>query len=134
TAAGPGLALVGVTVLTSHDQESFGQAIGREAPSLDAEVARLAELAMKGGLAGIVCSPHEARRMRATLGPAAAIVVPGIRRPGDTPGDQRRTATPAEAVAAGASHLVVGRPVTAADDPAGVLDELLHAAQTGSLA
>ncbi|MEO8227048.1 MAG: orotidine-5'-phosphate decarboxylase [Gemmatimonadota bacterium] len=127
-AAGTELALVGVTVLTSHDAESFGRAIGGVPASVDAEVERLAALAAEGGLAGIVCSPHESRRMRALLGPAAAIVVPGIRGPGDAPGDQRRTATAERAVADGASHLVVGRPVTNAPDPSAALDALLEAA------
>ncbi len=129
--AGSELALVGVTVLTSHDDASFGRALGREAAHVGAEVERLAGLAADAGLAGIVCSPHETAAMRTRLGPAARIVVPGIRRAGGAADDQRRTATPAAAIAAGATHLVVGRALSEAPDPLAVLDELLAAACVG---
>lgn len=117
-AAGPDLALVGVTVLTSHSPEEFARCVGRPAPDLLSEAVRLAREAVSAGLAGVVCSPHEIAAVREAVGPAARVVVPGIRRPGDAPGDQVRTATPAAAVRAGATHLVVGRPVTQAADPA----------------
>lgn len=127
-AAGPLLALVGVTVLTSHTPASFAQATGRSDPDLIAEAVRLAELAVQAGLAGVVCSPGEARQVRSALGPSGRIVVPGIRRAADRADDQSRAATPAEAARAGATHLVVGRPVLRADDPAaawaGFLEEL----------
>jgi orotidine-5'-phosphate decarboxylase len=78
-------------------------------------------------LAGVVCSPLEVERIRAGIGEEALIVVPGIRRPGDADGDQSRTATPAEAVRDGATHLVVGRPILAAEDPAAALEEFVSA-------
>ena len=122
------VALVGVTVLTSHDSGSFGSAIGRPNPDLTAEIERLARSAVAGGLAGVVCSPHETALIRALVGPDAHVVVPGIRRAADPAGDQSRVAGPAEAVASGASHLVVGRPILTASDPAAVLLELQEAA------
>ena len=75
----------------------------------------------------MVCSPFEVERLRAGLGPEPLIVVPGIRRADDGVGDQRRTATPREAVAAGATHLVVGRPILQCPDPAAALQEFLSA-------
>jgi orotidine-5'-phosphate decarboxylase len=123
-AAGPDLALVGVTVLTSHSAEEFGEALGRPTPDLPSEVVRLAGNARDAGLQGVVCAPQEVRVVRETLGADALIVVPGIRRAADPKGDQTRTATPAVAVRAGATHLVVGRPVLAAADPAEAFDAL----------
>jgi orotidine-5'-phosphate decarboxylase len=76
----------------------------------------------------VVCSTREAAAARQQLGPDAWIVVPGIRRPGDAAADQARAATPDEACRAGATHLVVGRPILQASDPAGVFDELVEAA------
>ena len=128
-AAGGALALVGVTVLTSHDDASLGQVLGRPDVAASDEVLRLAGTAADAGLAGVVCSPREVRRVRSELPASARIVVPGIRRPVDPPDDQRRTATAAEAVRAGATHLVVGRPVIAAPDPARALAELREEAR-----
>lgn len=127
-AAGDGLGLVGVTVLTSHDPPGFAEATGRPAVDLVDEVPRLASLAASAGLRGVVCSPLEVARVRPLLGPDAWLVVPGIRRPGDAPGDQQRTAGPREAVAAGATHLVVGRPILEAADPSEALASFLEAA------
>ncbi len=121
------VALVGVTVLTSHDAAGYGRATGREAPELGAEIARLARAAMASGLSGVVCSPHEIAAVRAATGPDSLVVVPGIRRPGDAPGDQSRVAGPSEAISNGATHLVVGRPILTAADPAAVLREMLAA-------
>lgn len=117
-AAAGDLPLVGVTVLTSHDATAFAQILGSEVPDLGFEVERLARTAVDAGLRGIVASGDELGRLRATLGPNPWIVVPGIRMPGDSAGDQVRTVSPADAVRRGATHLVVGRPVTAARDPA----------------
>lgn len=117
-AAGDRLALVGVTVLTSHEPAGYALAVGRREVNLEAEVERLGCEARESGLAGIVCSPAEVARMRTVLGDAAILVVPGIRRDGDRAGDQHRVATPGAAAAAGATHLVVGRPVLDAADPA----------------
>ncbi len=127
TAGGSGLALVGVTVLTSHDAASYGAAVGRDAVDLATEVERQAAAAVGCGLRGVVCSPHEAGVVRRRLGPTPWIVVPGIRRPADSVGDQVRTATPEQAVRAGATHLVVGRPLIQAAEPAGVYRELMEA-------
>lgn len=123
-AAGPDLAMVAVTVLTSHTPASYGEATGRKSADLEADAIRLARMALEAGLAGVVCSPVEARPLRSTLGRDPLLVVPGIRRPDDAAGDQRRTATPAEAAAAGATYLVVGRPVLQSPDPAVAWSEL----------
>ena len=107
--------LVAITVLTSMDQEALAQ-IGIDAPVAE-EAARLASLAKVSGIDGIVCSPQEAHAMRQLLGEDALIVTPGVRPAGAALGDQSRVATPAAALEAGASHLVIGRPITSADDP-----------------
>jgi len=126
-AAGEALAVVGVTVLTSHDAASYGRAVGRDRPDLGAEVERHARAAVEAGLAGIVCSPREITRVRGIVG-GLRIVVPGIRRAGEAVGDQVRVATAAEAVADGATHLVVGRPVLEATDPAAAYQALTEEA------
>jgi orotidine-5'-phosphate decarboxylase len=126
-AAGEALAVVGVTVLTSHDAASYGRAVGRDRPDLGEEVVRHARAAVEAGLGGIVCSPREIARVRGVLGDRR-IVVPGIRRGGEATGDQVRVATAAEAVADGATHLVVGRPVVQAADPAAAYQALLEEA------
>jgi orotidine-5'-phosphate decarboxylase len=110
-AADGSLRLVGVTVLTSHDDTTYAEAIGWAGVKTSAEVPRLARAAQAAGLDGVVCSALEIAHVRETLGPQALIVVPGIRRPDDAAGDQQRTASPEAAVAAGATHLVVGRPI-----------------------
>lgn len=123
-AAGDAVALVGVTVLTSYDAASYAQAIGRSDVSLEAEVVRLAGLARAAGLQGIVCSPREIGAVRREWSGAPVIVVPGIRRRTDPPGDQIRVSTAGDAARDGATHLVVGRPLLQAKDPAAVLREL----------
>jgi orotidine-5'-phosphate decarboxylase len=127
-AAGGKVRLVGVTVLTSHDDTTFGKVLGRTGVGIAAEVVRLARSAQSAGLDGVVCSPLEIGQLRASLGRDALIVVPGIRRPGDSAGDQQRTASPEAAVAAGASHLVVGRPVIESRVPEEALGSMLEAA------
>ncbi len=112
------LALVGVTVLTSHDAAGLEQVLGRGVPDVGFEAERLAKLAKHAGLRGVVASGHELGLLRETLGTGPWIVVPGVRLPGDEAGDQRRTIAPREAVRGGATHLVVGRSITAAKDPA----------------
>lgn len=116
--AGGRCALVGVTVLTSHDAASYARAVGRRDVDLAREVERLAGEAVRAGLAGVVCSPHEVALVRSAAGAEAWIVVPGIRGRDDVRGDQARIATAREAAAAGATHLVVGRPIIQAPDPA----------------
>jgi orotidine-5'-phosphate decarboxylase len=128
-AAGGELALVGVTVLTSHDAESYGRATGRCGVDLLAEVGRLAGIARASGLGGVVCSPQETAIVREALGPRALIVVPGIRRASDPAGDQVRVSTAGDAAGKGATHLVVGRPLLQASDPAAVFAELAEEAK-----
>ena len=123
------LGVVGVTVLTSHDPASYARAVGRNEVDLPREVERQSREAMRAGLAGVVCSPQEVSLVRAVVGSEAWIVVPGIRGRGDAHGDQVRVATAAEAVAAGATHLVVGRPILRAPDPSAAFRGLLEEAQ-----
>jgi orotidine-5'-phosphate decarboxylase len=123
-AAGDSLGVIGVTVLTSHSAASYGSAVGREAVAVMGEVARLARAAREAGLRGVVCSPLEVAAVRAQARPDSWIVVPGIRRAGDRADDQVRTAAPGEAARAGATHLVVGRPILQAADPQAVLREI----------
>ncbi len=119
-AAGPDLAVVGVTVLTSHDSAGFAAVVGRDSVDLGAEVERLAELARRAGIDGMVSSPLETARLRAILGPDKLLVTPGIRCGADRAGDQVRVATAGAAARAGSTHLVVGRPVLESADPAKV--------------
>jgi orotidine-5'-phosphate decarboxylase len=128
-AAGSQLALVGVTVLTSLTPAAYAAAVGRTQVDLAAEVERQARAAMSAGLRGVVCSPAEVELVRRALGPGPLIVVPGIRRRTDALGDQARVAGAGEAVSAGATHLVVGRPVLQARDPAAALREFQEEAR-----
>jgi orotidine-5'-phosphate decarboxylase len=128
-AAGAELALVGVTVLTSHDPATYALALGRDEVDLGGEVGRLARIGTSAGLRGLVCSPHEVSLLRRELGPDAYIVVPGIRRRSDPVGDQARVATAKDAANNGATHLVVGRPVLQASDPAAVMEEFMKEAR-----
>ncbi|MHA1601299.1 MAG: orotidine-5'-phosphate decarboxylase [Alphaproteobacteria bacterium] len=107
--------ILGITVLTSLDDDDLG-AVGQRGPLAD-QVRRLAALAQENGLDGVVCSPHEIAALRSLCGPDFLLVVPGIRPDWAAAGDQKRVLTPAEAVAAGADFLVIGRPITGADDP-----------------
>lgn len=114
--ANPHLMVLAVTVLTSmdaHDLEKIGVR-----GSVEDSVVRLATIALANGCQGIVTSAREASTLRAELGHNFAIVTPGVRPAGTNVGDQVRVVTPAEAIAAGASHIVVGRPITEATDPA----------------
>ena len=110
----PNPLILGVTVLTSIDDREL-QRIGFAGTAMDTAV-KLAMLAKKSGLRGVVASPHEIESIRHACGDDLIIVAPGIRVNGATD-DQRRTATPAAAIAAGADYIVVGRPITAAADP-----------------
>lgn len=117
---------LGITVLTSMDEASLAST-GVMRPVAE-QVRALAGIAKEAGLSGVVCSPQEAAMMRELLGPDAYVVTPGVRPAGAALGDQKRVATPARAVADGASHIVVGRPITQAPDPvaafAAIADEL----------
>ncbi len=112
-------ALLGVTVLTSLDAADLAAAGTREPPS--EQVVRLARLARDCGLAGIVCAPTEAARVRREIGPGFLIATPGIRPASAAVQDQKRTATPQAAARAGADLLVIGRPITGSEDPAAAL-------------
>ncbi len=114
--AGGGLRVLAVTVLTSLDAAALGR-IGLAGTPAEA-VVRLARLAVGAGAGGIVCSPHEVRAVREAVGTGPLLVVPGVRPPGASLGDQARVATPAEAVASGADVVVVGRPLREGGDPA----------------
>lgn len=108
--------ILAVTVLTSLDQSDLGDlGVSRE---MKAQVEALGLLACGNGADGIVCSPKEVANMRAVLGPRALLVTPGVRPSGAAVGDQKRVATPGQAVADGSTHLVVGRPILEAVDPA----------------
>ncbi|HEV7426317.1 MAG TPA: orotidine-5'-phosphate decarboxylase [Thermoanaerobaculia bacterium] len=113
--AGESSLILGVTILTSLDDAEL-QRIGFHGTPLDNAV-RLAKLAQESGLRGVVASPHEVRAIREACGNGMRLVVPGIRPEGSEAGDQRRTMTPAAAIAAGADYIVVGRPITDANDP-----------------
>lgn len=107
--------LIAVTLLTSMDQTTFEQ-IGLQGHIGDT-VLRLAQLANDSGLDGVVCSAQEATKLRSQHGPDFQLITPGIRPANSEQGDQHRTMTPAEAIAAGSSYLVIGRPITEAADP-----------------
>jgi len=109
-------AVLAVTVLTSMDDMTL-ESVGVRGGVVE-QVGLLAKVAMRGGANGVVCSPREAAGMRVLLGQDAFIVTPGVRPAGSDLGDQSRVATPADALRAGASHIVVGRPITAAPAPA----------------
>jgi orotidine-5'-phosphate decarboxylase len=109
--------LLAVTVLTSWDPQRFADELAIAEP-VERHAARLAALAAAAGIGGAVCSPLEVAALRAAHPEPFALVTPGIRPAGTDRGDQRRVLTPAEAIAAGASQLVIGRPITASADPA----------------
>lgn len=114
--AKPDLLLLAVTVLTSMDDAELST-LGPRGGVLE-QVRRLAALALSNGCKGVVTSAREAGALREEFGGKFAIVTPGVRPAGSGQDDQARVVTPAEAIAAGASHIVVGRPITAASDPA----------------
>jgi len=107
--------LLGVTVLTSATDATLAET-GLTAKTSE-QVLRLARLGVANGIDGLVASPHEARILRAEFGQKIKIVTPGIRPAGSVPGDQKRFATPREAIDSGADYLVIGRPITASADP-----------------
>lgn len=121
--------LLAVTVLTSMDQAQVS-AIGLARTPAE-QVELLARMGLAAGIRGFVCSPQEVANLRALTGPEGVLVIPGIRPAGADTGDQKRIATPAEALRMGASYLVVGRPITQAPDPAkaaaAILDEMAAA-------
>lgn len=129
-AIGSKLCVLGVTVLTSMDDADLHEAgYQRDAAGL---VALRAQQARDAGIGGVVSSPHEAEMVRTIVGPKLAIVTPGIRPAGSASGDQKRIMGPAEALAAGATHLVVARPIVEAADPAAAALAILAEMNTGS--
>ncbi|MGB9578166.1 MAG: orotidine-5'-phosphate decarboxylase [Halothiobacillaceae bacterium] len=114
--------LIAVTVLTSMDEEDLHE-IGLLGSPVH-HVEHLAGLARQCGLDGVVCSAREANELRRMWGPRGLLVTPGVRPRGSDVGDQRRVVTPGEAIALGASHLVVGRPITRAEDPQAALEAI----------
>ena len=124
---GSPLQLLGVTVLTSFQQGDLADR-GCSAPLADVVSERVRK-ALAAGLDGVVCSPQEAASVRREAGPKAIIVTPGVRSPGAGHGDQKRVATPAEAIRDGANYLVIGRQVTRAEDPAAEAQRILEEIQ-----
>jgi orotidine-5'-phosphate decarboxylase len=123
-AAHPNTLVLGVTILTSLDDDELAR-IGLAGSPL-ANAVRLAQLAKEGGLGGVVASPHEIEAIREACGGGFVILTPGIRPEGSAAGDQRRTKTPAAAIAAGADYIVVGRPITEARDPRAAALEIVE--------
>jgi len=119
--AGLECGVLAVTILTSLDAGVLGDVWGRTVDDVTEEALRLADLARAAGAHGVVCSGHEAAAIRERHGDALKLLVPGIRLAGGDVHDQRRVATPASAVAAGASYLILGRAVTSAPDPVAAL-------------
>jgi orotidine-5'-phosphate decarboxylase len=114
--------VLGVTVLTSMDSRTLAE-IGSN-PNVGAQVERLAGLAVKAGLSGLVCSPLEITGLRQILPREVQLVTPGIRTGTEKADDQKRTLTPKEALAAGANWLVIGRPIYAAKNPRAAAEEI----------
>ncbi|WP_281926885.1 orotidine-5'-phosphate decarboxylase [Roseibium album] len=119
----PELCLLGVTVLTSMDEEDL-VAAGYRGPLADVVEARTRD-AREAGMGGIVCAATEASNMRSILGDDLVIVTPGIRPAGSAAGDQRRVMTPEDAIRAGSDYLVVGRPISQAGDPGSAADAVV---------
>jgi orotidine-5'-phosphate decarboxylase len=116
--------LIGVTVLTSMTAEDLLDTGITVAPA--EQVKRLARLAYDSGLAGVVCSAQEAKMLRAELGSDFLLVTPGIRPAGSNADDQKRIVTPVDAIISGASHLVIGRPITQASSPTQAVLDILQ--------
>lgn len=122
----PAPTLLAVTVLTSWDPQRLAAELAPAEP-LEAHAQRLADLAAAAGVGGCVCSPLEVADLRLRHPEPFQLVTPGIRPVGASPGDQARVLSPAEAIAAGASRLVIGRPITTAADPAAAFTACLRA-------
>jgi orotidine-5'-phosphate decarboxylase len=123
--AGPGVRILAVTVLTSLDAAAL-ETIGLAGPP-ESAVVRLAKLAIGAGAGGLVCSPHEVAAVRAAVGAAPLLVVPGVRPAGAAVGDQARVATPEVAVRDGADVIVLGRPLRDAADPVAAAEAIAAA-------
>jgi orotidine-5'-phosphate decarboxylase len=121
--------VLGVTVLTSLGEDDL-QAVGVPGSTLE-QVTRLALLAQQSGLDGVVCSAREVAALRKACGPDFKLVVPGIRPAWASTDDQKRIMTPSDAVSAGADYLVIGRPITGADDPADAARRIVEEIEAG---
>lgn len=119
----PGMKVVAVTVLTSMDQDDLNEIMQG---NLQEQVVHVAGLALQAGCHGVVSSAREVKALRARLGEEFLVVTPGVRPAGAAHGDQARVVTPAEAIAAGSTHLVVGRPITAAANPAQEAEKIIR--------
>lgn len=122
----PDTILLAVTVLTSWQQDDFNDFLGISG-SIETTVEQWSRAAQKAGLDGVVCSPEEIRTVREALGPEFLIVTPGIRPEWAAADDQKRIMTPARAVALGSDYLVIGRPITKADDPGRAVERIIGA-------
>ncbi|MCB8840083.1 orotidine-5'-phosphate decarboxylase [Aurantimonas sp. VKM B-3413] len=131
-AGGTDVTLLGVTVLTSLDDRDLDAAGYRM--GVDELVRQRAGQAREIGMGGIVAAPTEAAALRTLIGPDMALVTPGIRPAGGEAGDQKRIATPADALTSGATHLVVGRPIVAAGDPLRAAKAILEEMQSAPVA
>lgn len=118
-----GLRLLAVTVMTSYDDSDLAEA--GYSVGVAELVSRRATQAKNAGIDGLILSPQEVAPMRALIGPKMALVTPGVRPAGAALGDQKRVMTPSEAIAAGADHLVVGRPVTQAPAPRAAAEQII---------
>jgi orotidine-5'-phosphate decarboxylase len=116
--------VLGVTVLTSLDAGALKE-IGLDG-NVDYQVRRLATVATRAGLRGLVCSPQEVAKLRQSLPPSTQLVTPGVRTGTEKADDQKRTLTPREAIAAGANWLVIGRPIYAAENPRAAAEKILE--------
>lgn len=116
--------LLAVTILTSLSNEDLTE-IGYQNDGASNRVKTLAKLTQDSGLDGVVCSSHEIEMIRAECGSAFALMVPGIRPAGSAAGDQKRVMTPPEAIQLGATHLVIGRPITGTNDPAKAAQDII---------
>ena len=121
--------ILAVTVLTSLNEADLA-ATGQKGP-MEKQVERLACMAVASQASGLICSPHEIARLRRAIGQEPVLMVPGIRPQGATLGDQKRAMTPKDAMAAGADYLVIGRPISAADDPVRAAEGILKELQPG---
>ncbi len=121
-----GTKLLSVTILTSLDEQAITE-VGYEG-GISGRVEQMARLTQDAGLDGVVCSAHEIEKLRKACGNDFALMVPGIRPAGSAQGDQKRVMIPSDALGVGATHLVIGRPITGADDPAmaaqNIIDDL----------
>lgn len=122
--------VIAVTVLTSIDQQALTDELGVDRP-IKGHVVSLAKLAQECGCDGVVSSPQEIAAIRQACGPEFLIVTPGVRPAGAAVGDQKRVATPEEAIAAGANYIVVGRPITGSIDPGGAARMILSSLGRG---